>query len=129
MKITVLDSGLCVRELGATPFSIVSVFVCPHENEVFSKVSVFKSLHVQGRFRKSPFLLETTPPTHRLRVNRRLNWTKMYAFPTKIHTCRRSLSRFGGKCGPQTFKNFTILTLLTVYAFDVRKRLLNFTII
>ena len=57
----------------------VSVFVCPHENEAFLKVSVFKSLHFQSGFRKSPFLVETIPSTHRLDVDRRLKRIKKVA--------------------------------------------------
>ena len=72
--------SLHIRELGSTPFSKVSVFVCPHGNEGFLTASVFKSLHFQRLFQKSRFSVETSLPTYRLRVDGRLKRIKMYAF-------------------------------------------------
>ena len=53
----------------------------------------FSSVHTKTkRFQKSPFLVEMTPPTHRLHVYGRL---KRYAFPEKMHTCGRGLNDIG----------------------------------
>ena len=55
------------------------------------KRSVFKSLRFQRRFRKSPFLVETTPPNHRLLVDRRLKRIKSMRFRRKTHKFGRGL--------------------------------------
>ena len=74
IKIAYLDSALHFRE--PTPFSKVSFFVCPHENGVFSEVSVLKNLHFQRHFRKYSFSMKTTSPMDRLRVDGRLKRIK-----------------------------------------------------
>ena len=91
-QITDLDSGLHVRGLGPTPFSKVSVFVYPHENEAFPKVFVFGSLLFQRRFRKSPFF-GGNDSTHSSFTCKRKTKTdkKRTRFPTKTRACGRAL--------------------------------------
>ena len=85
VKITNLNSGLHVRELSHKPFSKVFVFVCPHENEAFSKVATFKGVF-ESRFRWKrlhPLIVYVSKSMKKSE--------KSMSFPTKMHTCGRSL--------------------------------------
>ena len=55
IKMTDLDSGLHVGEVSPSPFSKVSVFICPLENKALTNVSVFRSLHFQKGFESLHF--------------------------------------------------------------------------
>ena len=60
------------------------VFKSPRFRQSTQKQSVHRSVHFQRRFRKSPFSVETSPPSYLLHMDGRLKRIKNYAFSYQI---------------------------------------------